>query len=510
MYDDPDDLVAERLRKREELIRGGTDPYPAAAFAPSHSLAGARECGAPARVRVAGRVVARRRMGRAVFLDLLEDGARLQLFLRRSGLGEEAWKTADLLDLGDFVGVEGELFHTRSGELSVMVERLVALGKASHPVPLPKRKGERVFDAIGDRHRRYSRRHVDLLSNPASRGIFEKRSRIVRGIRRYLDEEGFLEVETPILGRSYGGAAARPFATRLHSLDQDMVLRISPECSLKRLLCGGIGKVYELGKNFRNEGIDSSHNPEFTMVEWYEAWSDYLEQTARFETLVARLCEELHGTTRIAWRGRALDLTPPWRRLPMLAALREEAGIDLDAAGLEDLPALFARHHPEGAAALPSPLTWGGAVAALFEALVEPRLWGPVFVMDHPMETSPLAKRHRDDARLVERFEPIVAGMEVGNAYSELNDPVEQYERLARQQVAREEAYDLDEAFLAAVADGMPPAGGTGLGVDRIVMILTGAESIRDVVFFPFLSHRPGGGDGDNAGDAPRAEGTTP
>ena len=515
MYDDPDDLVAERLRKREELIRGGTDPYPAAAFAPSHSLAEARECGegagdAPAQVRVAGRIVARRRMGRAVFLDLLEDGARLQLFLRRGNLGEEAWKAADLLDLGDFVGVEGELFRTRSGELSVMVERLTVLGKASHPVPLPKRKGEHVFDAIGDRHRRYSRRHVDLLSNPASRGIFEKRSRILRGIRRYLDEEGFLEVETPILGRAYGGAAARPFATRLHSLDQDMVLRISPECSLKRLLCGGIGKVYELGKNFRNEGIDSSHNPEFTMVEWYEAWSDYLEQTVRFETLVARLCEELHGTTKIAWRGRALDLTPPWRRLPMLAALREEAGIDLDAAGLEDLPALFARRHPEGAAGLPSPLTWGGAAAALFEALVEPRLWGPVFVMDHPVETSPLAKRHRDNARLVERFEPIVAGMEVGNAYSELNDPVEQYERLARQQVAREEAYDLDEAFLAAVADGMPPAGGTGLGVDRIVMILTGAESIRDVIFFPFLSHRPGGSDRDNAGEAPRAEETTP
>lgn len=493
MYDDPDDLVAERLRKREELIRGGADPYPAAAFSPSHALADVRrraeaDADAVFRVRVAGRVVARRQMGKVVFLDLLDDGARLQAFLRRSTVGEDAWTTLALLDLGDFLGVEGDIFRTRTGELSVNVESLAMLGKASHPIPLPKRQGERVFDAIADTHRRYSRRHVDLLSNAESREVFLKRSRIVRGIRRYLDEEGFVEVETPILGQAYGGAAARPFTTRLHAFDQRMVLRISPECALKRVLCGGFNKVYELGKSFRNEGIDSSHNPEFTMVEWYEAWSDYRQQMVRFETLVARLCDEIHGTTRIAWRGRPLDLTPPWRRLALLDALRDEAGIDIAAAGLDDLPGIFADRHPDGADGLPAPLNWGTAAAELFEALVEPALWGPVFVMDHPVEISPLTKRHRSDARLVERFEPIVAGMEVGNAYSELNDPVEQYERLASQQVAREDAWDLDEAFLRAVADGMPPAGGTGLGVDRIVMILTGAESIRDVIFFPFVS----------------------
>ncbi len=496
MYDEPDGLVAERLRKRDELIRAGVDPYPAAAFAPSHSLARVRaeaDTGAALFVRVAGRIVARRQMGKVIFVDLLEEDVRLQMFVRRARVGEEAWGMLGLLDLGDFLGVEGEIFHTKTGELSVMADTLTVLGKASHPVPLPKRRGERTFDAITDTHRRYRRRHVDLLSNTASREVFVKRSRIVRGIRRYLDEEGFLEVETPILGQAYGGAAARPFTTRLHAIDQPMVLRISPECALKRILCGGIDRIYELGRNFRNEGIDSSHNPEFTMVEWYEAWSDYLEQMERFETLVARLCDEIHGTTKIAWRGRPLDLTPPWRRLPMIEALSDAVETDVGEVPLEALPALFATHHPEGVEGLPAPLSWGGAVAALFEAAVEPKLWGPDFVMDHPVEISPLTKRHRSDPRLVERFEPIVAGMEVGNAYSELNDPVEQYERLASQQVAREDAWDLDEAFLEAVADGMPPAGGAGLGVDRIVMILTGAESIRDVIFFPFVSHGSGG-----------------
>ena len=495
MYENPDEFVAERLRKRAELIRRGADPYPAAAFAPPHTLAQVRERaeaapGEPFRARVAGRIVARRQMGKVVFLDLLDDGARLQAFIRRPAVGEDAWTILGLLDLGDFLGIEGETFYTRTGELSVKAETLTVLGKASHPVPLPKKSGERVFDAVADVHRRYSRRHVDLLSNAASREVFVRRSRILRGIRRYLDEEGFLEVETPILGLSYGGASARPFETRLHDLDQRMVLRISPECALKRILCGGVNKIYELGKNFRNEGIDSSHNPEFTMVEWYEAWSDYRDQMVRFETLAARLCEEIHGTTKIEYRGRPLDLAPLWRRLPMLEALREKTGVDCAAAAAEDMPRIFAERHPQGAAALPAPLAWGTAVAELFEALVEPGLWDPVFVMDHPAEISPLTRRHRSDPRLVERFEPFVAGMEIGNAYSELNDPVEQYERLARQQLARDEAWDLDEAFLEAVADGMPPAGGAGLGVDRIVMILTGAESIREVVFFPFVARR--------------------
>ncbi|HEX9940689.1 MAG TPA: lysine--tRNA ligase [Thermoanaerobaculia bacterium] len=498
MYENAHPLVSERLRKVQELRDLGIDPYPQAAYPPTHTLAAIRRsadvlAADGARVRIAGRILARREMGKVVFLDLLDDGARLQVYCSRPDLGERAWRVLDLLDLGDFVGVEGPVFYTRSGELSVQVESMTVLGKASHPIPLPKQQGERAFGAVSDRGTLYRHRHVDLVANPASREVFLTRSRVIRGIRRYLDEEGFVEVETPVLGQAYSGAVARPFVTTVNALDQTMYLRISPECALKRLLCGGLNKVYEIGKSFRNEGIDASHNPEFTMVEWYEAYSDYLHQMQRFETLVARLCEEVHGTTRITRQGRPLDLTPPWRRLPMLEGLREIAGLDLDPVAPEGMPEVFRRHHPAGVVALPEPLTWDGALVELFEALVEPHLWDPVFVMDHPVEVSPLTKRHRTDPRLVERFEPIIAGMEVGNSYSELNDPLEQYQRLVSQQVAREDAYDLDEDFLQAVAHGMPPAGGTGLGVDRVVMILTDARSLRDVILFPLVTRRSNG-----------------
>lgn len=495
MYENAHPLITERLRKTEELRGLGIDPYPQSAYSPSHTISEIRRsadalAAVQTRVKIAGRILARREMGKVIFLDLLDDGARLQAYFLRPALGEKAWQVLDLLDLGDFVGVEGPVFYTRSGELSVKVEGMTVLGKASHPIPLPKQQGDRAFSAVTDKGLLYRHRHIDLVANAASRETFIARNRIVRGIRRYLDEEGFLEVETPVLGQSYGGAAARPFVTSINALDQTMFLRISPECALKRLLCGGFNKVYEIGKNFRNEGIDASHNPEFTMVEWYEAYSDYLHQMQRFETLVARLSEEVHGTAQITYRDRPLDLTPPWRRLPMLDGLREIAGLDLDEATPEAMPEIFRRHHPAGVAALPEPLTWGAAVVELFEALVEPHLWDPVFVMDHPVEISPLTKRRRDDPRLVERFEPMIAGMEVGNSYSELNDPLEQYERLVSQQVAREDAYDLDEDFLRAVAHGMPPAGGTGLGVDRVVMILTDSRSLRDVILFPLVTRR--------------------
>ena len=499
MYEHPSEHVAERLRKRKELVALGVDPYPVAAYRPTHSIAGIRSKGEAmacdgARVKIAGRIVARRDMGKVLFIDLLDEGESLQIYLQSCRLDRNTWRAVELLDLGDFVGIEGEVFFTRTAELSVMVEALTVLGKASHPIPLPKKEGGRSFDAVTDKGVLYRHRHIDLVCNQSSRDVFLNRSRIIRGIRRYLDDQGFLEVETPILGNAYGGAAARPFSTRVNALDQEMFLRISPECALKRLLCGGLNKVYEIGKSFRNEGLDASHNPEFTMVEWYEAYSDYLEQMCRFETLVSALSREIRGTTQISYRGRTLDLSPPWRRLPMLDGLRDEAGLDVREARVEDFPSLFRARHPAGESALPQPLTWGTAVVELFQTLVEPHLWGPVFVMDHPVEISPLTKRHRVDQRLVERFEPIVAGMEIGNSYSELNDPVEQYDRLLSQQVARDDAYDLDRDFLDAVAHGMPPAGGTGLGVDRLVMVLTGAASIRDVVFFPLLTQRSASG----------------
>lgn len=489
-------FVQDRIRKIQDLRALGIDPYPVPAYSPTQSLSDVvltaeALISKSEAVRIAGRIIARRDKGKAVFMDLQDDGQKLQVYFRRSNLDQRTWRALELVDLGDFVGVSGPVFRTKTGELTVNGSEMTVLCKASHPVPLPKRCAGQDFNGVNDKGVLYRQRHVDVLTNIASRNVFLERSRIIRGIRRYLDNEGFIEVETPILGVHYSGAAAEPFITSIRALDdQQMYLRISPECALKRLLCGGFNKVYELGKNFRNEGIDANHNPEFTMLEWYEAYSDYLHQMERFETLVARLSEEINGTTRIIYRGRPLDLTPPWRRMPMLEGLRDIADIDLENVPVEGLSELFRKHHPAGTAALPDPLTWGGAVVALFEALVEPRLWNPVFVKDHPVEISPLTKRHRGDPRLVERFEPMIGGMEVGNAYSELNDPVEQYDRLVSQRVARDQAYDLDEDFLQAIAHGMPPAGGTGLGVDRIVMILTGAESIRDVVFFPFVSHR--------------------
>ncbi|NUQ73393.1 MAG: lysine--tRNA ligase [Polyangiaceae bacterium] len=506
-----DVFTAERLRKMNEIRSMGIDPYPAPGYRPSHTIPEIRRDAGElvksgVHVKIAGRIVGRRGMGKLVFIDLLDDGGRLQVLVNRAKIGESAWNVVGLLDLGDFVGFKGCIVYTRAGELSASAETMTVLGKASSPLPLPKQKGNILFDALKDKGTLYRHRHIDLICNASSREVLLRRSRIIKGIRRYLDEEGFVEVETPVVGPAYGGAAARPFTTRVNALGEEMFLRISPECALKRLLCGGINKVYELGKSFRNEGIDATHNPEFTMVEWYEAFSDYLHQMTRFETLVARLAEEIHGTTRIQFRGRPIDLTPPWRRLPISDALREVAGIDVEAASIEELRRLVRLHAPRGDDAGSEPLTWGATVMRLFEALVEPKLWEPVFVMDHPLEISPLTKRHRADARLVERFEPMIAGMEVGNSYSELNDPVEQYSRLASQQVMRDDRYDLDEEFIQAIDHGMPPAGGTGLGVDRIVMILTGAESIRDVLFFPLVARNVAA-----AGeDAPRSPLTAP
>ncbi len=483
-------LVADRLGKID-IIRGmGVDPYPVEAYKSSHSFCEINDNAEilikeKATLQITGRIMGLRDMGRTVFMDIFGEGMTIQAFFKPSNLSEVGWNLITLLDIGDFVGLEGSVFYTKTNELTIKVQNITVLGKATHPLPIVKQRDGKNFNAISDKGTRYRQRHVDLLTKPASRDVFIKRSKIIMGIRRYLVKEGFLEVETPLLGRAYSGAAAQPFTTRVNALNQEMYLRISPECQLKRLVCGGLDKVFEIGKNFRNEGIDASHQPEFTMLEWYEAYSDYLEQMVRFETLVSQLCIEVNGTTQIEYRGSSLDLTPPWRRLSICDALEEYLGLDVLNIPAEEMHEIFRKHHPDGVDALPEPLSWGTAVVELFEALVEPTLWDPVFVMDHPLEVSPLTKKHRDNPALVERFEPMIACMEVGNSYSELNDPVEQYNRLASQQVSRDEAYDLDEDFMQAINHGMPQAGGTGLGVDRIVMILTGVESIKDVIAFP-------------------------
>ncbi len=490
MFENNSSLVAERLKKIEALRSMGIDPYPAIAFNPTQSIIEIRNnpdyyVESLIEVRIAGRIIGRRVMGKIIFMDIIDEGSKLQTIMNRHTLGEEQWRILKLIALFDFIGVEGLVFYTQMGELSIKVKHFEVLCKSSHPMPLPKKHDDKVYDAVTDKGTLHRKRHIDLLFNQSSREIFLKRNRILKGIRNYFDSEGFIEVETPILSLAYGGAAARPFNTYLNSLDQDMFLRISPECALKRLLCGGINKVYEIGKNFRNEGIDANHSPEFTMVEWYEAYSDYEYQMIRFETLVASLCEEINGTTRIMYQGRELDLTLPWRRISIIEAIKKKIGVNVGSMDTEGIIGMLkSESQSDQNWSKRSPL-WGEAVIKLFETLIEPDLWQPVFIMDHPVDVSPLTKRHRNDPRLVERFEPMIAGMEIGNSYSELNDPVEQYQRLNSQRGDKDNRYDMDQDFLEAVAQGMPQAGGTGLGVDRIVMILTGADSIRDVIFFP-------------------------
>ncbi len=480
----------DRRRKTLEILALGVDPFTAAAFRPAQSvgdiIAGqAAWLDSDIIVTVAGRIAAWRDMGRTIFGDLLDGTDRIQLMFVRATMTETLWSVLGLLDLGDFIGVRARVVRTRVGELTLSVVDLVVLGKAATSLPLGKTSDAGQHSAPSDVGLLSRQRHVALYADGELRGRIVKRARIIREVRRYFEDEDFIEVETPVLGAAYGGAAARPFTTRSNALGQDLYLRISPECALKRALCGGLNRVFEIGKNFRNEGIDASHNPEFTMIEWYEAWSDYFHQMSRFEELVPRIAEAVNGSTRIVYKGREINLDAPWQRLPVLDALREETGRDLREVEVGDFSKLFRTLHPGGSDAFKSEMTWGDAVMELFEARVEPRLWNPTFVMDHPLDVSPLTKRHRSDPRLVERFEPMVAGMEIGNSYSELNDPWEQYARLVEQQSDRENTYDIDEEFVSAMMHGMPQAGGSGLGIDRLVMLLTGATTIRQVVLFP-------------------------
>lgn len=375
------------------------------------------------------------------------------------------------------------MFVTQRGEKSLKVRSLQILGKAVRPLPVGKRTANgSVHQALSDAGRLARERHVALIADRAFRERIMCRSKIIRAVRRYFENEGFVEVDTPILSGAYGGAAANPFVTTSKALGSDLYLRVSPECSLKRALCGGIPKVFEIGKNFRNEGIDHSYSPEFTAIEWYEAFTDYNDQMVRFENLVASLAMDLPGTYFVRFRGRTFDFAPPWPRIKVLESVALALGSDPTAFSEQDVLRELRRIEPDVQSC-----TWGEALMGLFEKLVEPDIVGPVFVIDHPAEISPLTKRHRADPRLVERFEPFVAGMEIGNAYSELNDPIEQRERLEHQDLAREEPYGLNEDFLRPVEHGMPQAGGAGLGIDRIVMVLTDAQRLSEVLLFPMV-----------------------
>ncbi|ADC89025.1 lysyl-tRNA synthetase [Thermocrinis albus DSM 14484] len=437
-------------------------------------------------VSVAGRLISLRFMGKAVFGHLQDATGKIQIYIRKDLLGEEAFKEfEDTVDPGDVIGVKGKLFRTSTGELTVEVQEYTLLAKSLHPLP-------EKWHGLKDVEVRYRQRYLDLIANPKTREILLLRSRVITEVRRFLESKGFVEVETPILQPVASGANAKPFVTYHNYLEQNLYLRIAPELYLKRLIVGGLLKVYELGKNFRNEGVDTTHNPEFTMVEFYCAYWDYKDLMAFTEELFTHILTEVMGGLTITYQGRLLDFTPPYRVYRYFDLLKEKTGKDKD----------FFLRDEEGVRKLAldigipnaEKLTHAKLIDKIFDRLVEEELWGPCFVIDFPALLSPLAKRHREDPDLVERFELFVAGSELANAYSELNDPIEQRERFLQQlrekEMGDEEAMELDEDFVKALEYGMPPTAGEGIGIDRLVMILADVDSIREVILFPALRRR--------------------
>ena len=489
------DQEQQRRLKLENLREAGIDPYPARAHR-THTTAQAIaafekavEDTAPVEVAVVGRLVSIRIMGKSSFAHIEDSSGRIQLYLRRDLLGDDLYAMfRQNLDLGDFVEAAGTIFLTRTGEPSVRVERLRILSKALRPLPVVKEKDGQVFDAFSDKEQRYRQRYVDLAVNPEVRDIFWTRARIVSAVRRFLDGQGFIEVETPVLQPIYGGAAARPFTTFHNQLKQKLYLRISDELYLKRLIAGGFERVYEIGRDFRNEGVSFKHNPEFTQIEFYAAYADYQDVMALTEEMVAYAAQQALGTTTLVRDGHEIDLSPPWRRMRLRDAVREFTGIDYEEhRGPESLYKAIVQMGgtPERKA------NWGKLIDPTLINYVEPHLIQPTFLYDYPLEVSPLAKKKPDEPRIVERFEFFIGGLEMGNAFSEINDPIDQRERfLASSQALEdgdEEAHPLDEDYVTALSYGMPPTGGFGMGIDRLTMLLTSKESLREVILFPHL-----------------------
>jgi lysyl-tRNA synthetase class 2 len=480
------DVLRDRREKLERLRAAGIDPFP-------HEFEEREEIGevrvaheglaagmeTESRHRVAGRIVARRGHGKAAFLDLRDGTGQIQLHATADKLGPEAFELLVDLDLGDFVGVEGTALATRrGGELSLAIDHWRLLAKSLRPPPDK-------FHGLEDVETRYRRRELDLLANEESRRAFAIRARSIAEVRRWLDERGFVEAETPVLQPLYGGALARPFVTHHNALDRDFYLRIATELYLKRLVVGGIDKVYELGKDFRNEGVSHKHNPEFTMLEWYEAYADYGKTAHDLELLVAEVAERVLGTTVVERDGVEIDLAPPWKRVTLREAVRERTGIDIAEHPTREALAAAMGTDPDPAEG------WGKLVDGLLSRSVEPELIQPTFLVDYPVELSPFAKAHRSEAGLVERWEAFIGGIEIANSFSELNDPDEQRRRFEQQAAelerGDEEAQPYDEVFVEALEYGMPPTGGVGLGIDRLVMMLTGAHSLREIVLFPAM-----------------------
>jgi lysyl-tRNA synthetase class 2 len=491
-------LRQQRLKKLEGLKKRGIDPYPARTNR-THATAQVlalleewRESGPPKgeegpdeSVALCGRIMSVRAMGKASFAHIADGTGRIQIYVTQDTLGEEGYHLFRKdLDIGDFIAVEGNPFFTQTGEPTVRVSWLTLLAKSLRPLP-------EKWHGLKDVETRYRQRYLDLIANEEVRQIFLARSRIISAMRRFLDEQGFIEVETPILQPIYGGAAARPFETYHHALHRKLYLRIADELYLKRLIIGGFERVYEIGKDFRNEGLSTVHNPEFTQLEAYQAYADYEDMMRLAEETFAYAAQEVLGTTGITYQGNEIDLTPPWRRVTIHQAILQGTGIDIKEVG--SFSALKEAIAEKGLEVTPKE-TWGKLVEELFKEYVEPTLIQPTFILDYPKEISPLAKEKPGDPRLVERFEFFIGGLECGNAFTELNDPLEQRERFAAEKRAlesgEEAAHPMDEDFIQALEYGMPPTGGIGWGVDRMVMLFCDQSSIREVILFPQLRNK--------------------
>jgi lysyl-tRNA synthetase class 2 len=480
------DVLRDRREKLERIRGAGVEPFPhefsgrediAAVRAAHAGLAAGVET--DSRHRVAGRIVARRGHGKACFLDLRDGSGQIQLHAREDLLGPEAYAMLVDLDLGDIIGAEGTAMATRrGGELSLAIDRWRLLAKSLRPPPDK-------FHGLEDTETRFRRRELDLIANEDTRRIFRVRARTIGEVRRWLDDRGYVEAETPVLQPLYGGALARPFTTHHNALDRDLYLRIATELYLKRLVVGGLDRVYELGKDFRNEGISHKHNPEFTMLEWYEAYADYEKTAHDLELMVAEVAERVLGTTKVRRGEEEIDFAPPWRRITLREAILERAGLDVAEHPTREALAAAMGTEPDPAEG------WGKLVDGLLSRDVEPALIQPTFILDYPVELSPFAKAHRSEEGLVERWEAFAGGIEIANSFTELNDPDEQRRRFV-QQVAEhdrgdEETQPYDETFIEALEQGMPPTGGVGLGIDRLVMMFTGATSLREVLLFPAM-----------------------
>ena len=485
-------ITQQRQQKLERIRERGVDPYPHR-YHRSHTTQEAvtrlerNEAGlaVEAEVSVAGRITAHRDMGKFAFLDLRDGAGKIQLYFHKGHLDEAALNLLKDIDIGDFIGAGGRLIRTKSGEPTVDVKDFSLLAKSLQPLP-------EKWHGLSDIDTRYRQRYLDLIANTEAKEIFHMRSQVITAIRQFLNRRGFIEVETPVLQPSAGGALARPFITHHHALDQDFYLRIAPELHLKRLIIGGFDKVYELGRIFRNEGISTKHNPEFTMMESYETYADYNDVMAMLEEMVAEVSRQVLGRDKVEFGGNTINFKPPWQCLQLHQAIKEYSGIDFDK--YPDADSLRAEMVKKKMEVDPQK-DRGRLIDELISTFVEPKLIRPTFLLDYPVEMSPLAKRKPDNERLVERFEAFAGGIEIANAFTELNDPIEQRQRFLRQQKERqtegETVETVDEDFLLALEYGMPPTGGLGVGIDRLVMLLTGQPSIRQVILFPQLKEKP-------------------